>query len=184
MTSRLLLIGLVVFSQSIWAGQVDQSNVAYESGIYSMSFAVEINADFEKVRAIVTDYGNLAKLSNMLVASTVISTPDEKFKRRLLVLRACVLLFCREVKLVDRIEEIGRDVIVTTVIPELSDFKSGMSHWQLTRLAGGKTRLEFNCKAEPDFWIPPIIGPIMIKHRLQREATIIITNIEALAVNE
>jgi len=184
MPRRLLLMGLIVFSQSLSAGQVKLSNVSYESGIYSMSFTVEIDADFEKVRAIVTDYHNLAKLSDMLVESTVISTPDEKNIRRLLELRACVLLFCREVKLVDRIEEIGRDVIVTTVIPESSDFKSGMSHWQLTGLPGRKTRLEFRCKAEPDFWIPPVIGPIMIKRRLLREAEVIITNIEALSVDD
>ena len=53
------MIGLIVFGQSLTAGQVNRSSVDYEAGVYSLSFDVEIDADLKTVRAIVTDYANL-----------------------------------------------------------------------------------------------------------------------------
>ena len=184
MMRRLLIIALAVFSQSASAGQVNYSSVEYEAGVYSLSFEMDIDAALEKVRALVTDYDNLANLSRMLVESEIISAPGDPVKLRLLVVRACVLFFCRDMRMVEGIEEPEEDVIVTTVIPEQSDFKSGMTRWQLTGLADRKTRIAFSCREEPDFWFPPIIGPLIVKHRLLREAEVIINNIETISADD
>ena len=139
MPSCLLLIGLVVISQAISAGEVIQSSVDNDAGIYRISFVVEINKDIDTVRKVVTDYANLARLSDMLIESRVYSVPDDKLKQRSLVARVCLLFICRQVRMVERIEPIGPDVIVTTVIPELSDFKSGQIRWRLTKLTYQRT---------------------------------------------
>ena len=183
MPSCLLLIGLIVISQAISAGEVIQSSVDNDAGIYRISFVVEIDKDIDTVRKVVTDYANLARLSDMLIESRVYSVPDDKLKQRLLVARVCLLFICRQVRMVERIEPIGPDVIVTTVIPELSDFKSGQIRWRLTKLTDQRTRLEFFGEEQPDFWIPPVIGPLLIKHILHREAFIITTNIENLSAD-
>ena len=41
--------------------------------------------------------------------------------------------------------------------------------------------MRFRYVMEPDFWIPPIIGPLLIKRSLLREAEYTIDRIEALA---
>ena len=85
--------------------------------------------------------------------------------------------------MVEQVKEVGPDVFITTVIPELSDFKSGTTRWQLAKLSDQRTGLKFQCREEPDFWIPPFIGPILIKHRLAREAQVVINNIEKVAAD-
>lgn len=183
MAARLLIV-LIVINQSLSAGQVNQSNVEYKNGIYSLSFDVEIETDLEIVRTLVTDFANIDQLSDLVVESDIISAPDDISKRRLMVARACVLFFCREMKMVEEIGEQKKDVIVATVVPELSDFKSGTTIWRLTEMPDRHSRIEFSSELKPDFWIPPIIGPIMVKHRLLREAMTIINNIEALSRND
>lgn len=178
MSSRLLIFGLIVFCQPISAGQVNQYNVNHIAGVYTVSFDVEIDKDIDTVREVVTDDANLAQLSDMLVESQVFSSPKDKSKHRLLVARVCFLFVCRKVKLVERIDALNRDAFITTVIPEQCDFKSGTLHWQLTKLADHRTRLEFHGEEEPDFWIPPVIGPYLVKHLLLKETMVIIANIE------
>ena len=151
MLSRLLLIGLIVFSQSLSAGQVNRSSVEHDAGVYKISFDVVIDQDIDTVRKIVTDDANLAQLSDILVASDVFKSPEDKLEHRLLVARICFLFICRQVSLAERIETISRDAFITTVIPEQSDFKSGTLRWQLTKEADEKTRLEFHGEEKPDF---------------------------------
>lgn len=184
MSTRLAIIMLIAFNQSLSAGQVNHSSVDYKAGVYSLSLDVEIDAAFETVREIVTDYANLDQLSNMLIESAMISSPDDKFKRRLLVARTCILFFCRNVRMVEDIEEVGSDVIITTIIPEQSDFKSGQSQWRLTELDNQRSRIEFKGTQEPDFWVPPLIGPILVKRKLLKEALKLIDNLEIMAKHD
>lgn len=184
MSIRLAIILLIAFNQSLSAGQVNHSSVDYKAGVYSLSLDVEIDAAFEIVRLIVTDYASLDQLSNMLIESAMISSPDDKLKRRLLVVRTCILFFCRNVRMVEEIEEVGSDVIITTIIPEQSDFKSGQTRWTLTELDDHRSRIELNGIQEPDFWIPPLIGPLLVKRKLLKEALELIDNIETMTKHD
>ena len=184
MACRWLVVVLLGFSQAIAAGQVKESRVDHDAGVYNLSFDLVIDKNIDDVRRVVTDNNGLTQLSNILVESRELSAPKSGLKQRLLVARVCILLICRQVKLVERVKSIGPDEFITTVIPKPSDFKSGTLHWQLTKLADHKTRLEFYGKEEPDFWIPPVIGPILVKRLLERETTVIINNIENLPAHD
>ena len=71
--------------------------------------------------------------------------------------------------------------IHTTVVPALSDFRAGSSDWWLTAPAPGQTRIRFDYRIQPDFWIPPLLGTLLIKSLLRREAQRTIDTLEALA---
>ena len=181
---RLVVFILLVVTRTLTAGEVQHASVEYQAGIYSLSFEVVINAEFDTVRAIVTDYAKLDQLSDMVIKSTLLNMPDSENQRRLLVIRACLLVFCRNLKVVEDVVTAGPDQFVATVVPESSDFKSGMTRWQLTRVDKQRTRIEFEGYEEPGFWIPPLLGPVLVKRRLLKEAMAVMNNIELLAKHD
>jgi hypothetical protein len=180
---RLALLLLVVCNQTASAGEVHASNVAYADGVYRLAFDVVIDAELDAVLAIVTDYERLERLSEMLIESTLIETPAGAPLRRMLVARTCLLIFCRSLRVVEDIEA-AENVIVTTIVPEQSDFRSGGTRWVLTALDERRCRIEFTGVEEPDFWIPPVLGPLLVKRRLLKEARLVISNIEAAAAHD
>jgi len=178
--SRLVLIVVVAGVIQVKAGEVKEASVTYEKGVYRLVFNVVIDAELNKVRTIVTDYPHLYQLSQMLTQSTLMDTPKDQPPRRLLVAHVCWLIFCREIRAVEDIET-ANDVINTRLVPEQCDFKSGSTRWQLSALAERSSRIEFTSDLQPDFWIPPVIGPLLVKRRLMKEALLLIDNIETVA---
>ncbi len=177
---RVLSVWFLLFSQPAWAGDIQSMEVEYENGVYRLDFDVIIDADLEAVRAIVSDYNQLSRLTDILIESTVLPSPDPDLIRRRMVTRACLLFFCMEAVAVEDVREMGI-FILTTIIPEQSDFKSGTTEWQLTESDNGKSRITFHGEQEPAFWLPPVVGPLWLKGKLEREAEKTIERIEALA---
>lgn len=60
-----------------------------------------------------------------------------------------------------------RDIKVTT-IPELSDFVSGSAIWRV-RAQGEHTRVLYESTLKPAFFVPPVIGGIIIKRHIKDE---------------
>jgi hypothetical protein len=85
-------------------------------------------------------------------------------------------------KVVD-IEARPQDDIVVTGVPALSDFSYSVEHWQVSA-EGEKTRLRYSAEMVPDFFIPPLIGPLLIKSILQKEIQATAIQVEALAGHE
>ena len=110
------------------------------------------------------------------------STPGAAIKQRRLVTQTCILVFCFTAKMVEDVWE--KDYSVSTrIIPGLSDFDSGKTLWRLVPVAPGQSRLEINSELEPAFWIPPFIGPYLLKRKMLKEAKQSVMQIEALATD-
>lgn len=178
---RLLLVLVLIFPLPAQPGVVQSADARYRSGIYSLTIDVTINGRFDVVYALVTDYDRLKDISDVFVESALISQPGAEIKRRRLVSKGCVLFFCFDATMVEDVEEIGGNIILTTVIPEQSDFKYGESRWEVTAVDGDHSRIRFSYKVQPDFWVPPVIGPYFIKRKLLAEAKQTIIRIETLA---
>ena len=181
---RLVVFILLVAARTLVAGEIRQSSVEYDAGIYHLTFDVVIDATLDSVRPIVTDYARLDQLSSMVIQSTLLKEHAADKQRRLLVIRACLLMFCRNLKVVEDVVTAGPDQFATTLVPESSDFKSGMTRWQLTQVDKQRTRIEFEGYEEPGFWIPPLLGPVLVKRRLLKEAMAVMNNIELQAKHD
>ncbi|MBQ0725234.1 MAG: hypothetical protein KBT50_09350, partial [Cycloclasticus sp.] len=55
------------------------------------------------------------------------------------------------------------------VMPELSDFSSGWMHSVLIP-DGEQTIIQFSSEMVPNFWLPPWLGPLLVKHALSTES--------------
>lgn len=95
----------------------------------------------------------------------------------------CLIGFCRSMSRVERLEVVTPQFIRSRVVPERSDFKYSLAEWTFEPEDGG-TRVTYRMEMEPDFWLPPFVGPWFLKRTLLKGAPAAIEQIETLAVEE
>ena len=173
----LLLVGVIA-----QAGDIQWAKVQHKNGIYILELEVVLASRFEPVHAIVTDYDQLHRISEVLVETALISEPDAEIKRRRMVTRTCILIFCFSAKMVEDVWE-TEDTIITRIIPEQSDCKYGETEWRVKSIDEDHSSIALHCVLEPSFWIPPFIGPFLLKQKIMSEAKKTINRIEALSMN-
>jgi hypothetical protein len=179
-----LLVGLVsIYSIQVSAGNVEHVNVQYQEGTYSLELEMLIEAKQPDVWNIITDYENLDRINTAIIKSEILQREQNKLKHRL-VTNTCILFFCNQVTLVEDIEEINNTSLVTRIDPTQSDFYFGTTEWHLHPEEQNKTRVKYHKQMKPAFWIPPIIGPALVKYKLRTEAENSIRQIEILAADE
>ena len=64
--------------------------------------------------------------------------------------------------------------------PQLSDFQEFEESWEFSEVDGG-TSVRYSLQMVPDFWVPPAIGPYMIKRKLQKDGGRALDRIEVIA---
>jgi hypothetical protein len=95
----------------------------------------------------------------------------------------CLLRFCRSMSRVERLEIVTPQFIRSRTVPERSDFKYSLAEWTFAPEGNG-TRLTYRMEMEPNFWLPPFVGPWFLKRTLLHGAPAAIDQIELLALEE
>jgi len=152
------------------------------AGRYTVAFDVLIHADAPAVREIMTDYGRLDRLSHLVTESRVLAVLPDGRQRIALTLRGCVLFFCRSVHRVEDVTNEPNGDIVTRALPRQSDFSYAVERWRILPRTDG-TRLKYNATLVPSFFIPPLIGPFIVKSAIRRELMQTAQNLEILAAD-
>jgi len=172
-----LLAGLLA-GGPVHAGEVLSSHVDYTDDHYLIDIDMRIDANADKVFARLQDYNHLYRVNSAIKSSRLLKT-DGRVKRVRIVTRGCVWFYCRRVEQVQNIEEVRDRYLVATIDPKVSDFKYGRVIWHVWRDDKG-TRIRFSADLVPDFWIPPLIGPWVMKKKLLEEGRQTITGLERL----
>lgn len=178
--TALLLLGAVGASAPAAAAELLSLEVSHESGTYSLHTVSRFEAPAAAVYAVLTDFDNFHRIAGAFEESRVLEPAADGSPRVYTRLRGCVLLFCRTLERVERLTLEPDRAIVAYAEPEASDVRSGHSQWRL-RADGDATVVEFDTTMEPDFWVPPLIGPAVIKRRLARDGERAVQRIERLA---
>ena len=95
----------------------------------------------------------------------------------------CLLRYCRSMSRVERLEVVTPQFIRSRTVPERSDFKYSLSEWTF-EAEGDGTRVTYLMEMEPNFWLPPFVGPWFLKRTLVQGAPKAIDQIELLAQQE
>ena len=173
-----LQIGVVC---QVCAGEIKTATVQYKNGIYTIFFTAELAASQADVFHIVTDYDRLSRLNEMIEASSLLSKPGYLPVKRQIIMHACILFYCRRVTLVESVNEFNMDTLLAIIVPAESDFESGESHWRVISLGQHATQLSLSSQLRPKFWIPPVIGPWLIKKKMIKELSVMVERLELLA---
>ena len=162
------LIAVLLLPSAALAGEILASSVNHEGTVYSLSVTARIDAPLDTVYRSITDFDNLAAINPAIEESQLLATPALDMRRVRSVIRVCILMFCKRVEQVQDVTLMEGYAIKAVIVPQGGDFRSGVAHWQLTA-SGAATEMLFTNTFEPDFWVPPVIGPWLIKRKLTRE---------------
>jgi len=167
-------------SSAAGAATIERLETTHTGKRYTLTFEVVLDAERDRIWRIMTDYEHLPRVSDVIESSRVLDTVDQNHHRVDVRLHACVLIFCKSMKKVVDIVARPENEIVVTGVPALSDFSYSVEHWQVSA-EGAQTRLRYSAEMVPDFFIPPVIGPWLVKSFLQREIRATALKVEALA---
>ncbi|HKJ70230.1 MAG TPA: SRPBCC family protein [Gammaproteobacteria bacterium] len=163
------------------AATIRHLEVQREGDAYTVRFEGVVDAEPDRVFALLTDFGRLTRLNPGIVEAGRVGTGDGEVRVRT-VLEGCVAFFCRRMERVQRVRSSDRRLIRTRMVPADSDFRAGRGRWQLAAVAGG-TRIRYRARMVPDFWVPPLIGPWAIKRELRDNLRILVKRLERLAAS-
>ncbi|MGB5260548.1 MAG: SRPBCC family protein [Gammaproteobacteria bacterium] len=159
---------LLLMPVAAHAGKIVDSSVTLEDGVYAIDVEAVIGASPDIVMRLLTDYDHLHAINSSIRESRIIHTYSPVKHRVRTLIRACILFFCRSVHQVQDIEKHGEHRLVADIIPHLSDFRLGRAEWRLA-VSGADTAMHFTAQLEPAFWVPPVIGPWLFRHKIVSE---------------
>jgi uncharacterized protein YndB with AHSA1/START domain len=170
------LLLVLLWPSAAAAGNIVASGVDHPDERYTLFVTAHIDASPQRVWRTITDYARLADINPAFETSTVLRQ-DAKSVRVRTRIRVCILVFCKSVIQVQDVRYPRAQEIVAEMVPGAGDFRTGVAHWSLTQ-AGSGTRLQFDEWFVPDFWIPPVIGPWLIRRKLVQEVEVTMAHIE------
>ena len=160
------------------AGGVLDASVSHDEDVYTLSVEARIEAPVEVVYRLITDYDHLHDINPAIQESRVLRTYSPAKHRIRTVTRVCVLFYCRDVAQTQDMVQSHGFVIVADILPQDSDFQRGQGRWRLTA-EGNATLLRFHAEIVPAFFMPPLIGPWLIRREMVNQMTEIVRLIEA-----
>lgn len=179
LTKIQLTILLTLMVNYTWSGEVITSFVDEEDDHYIIRIDMRVDAPIEDVYKHLSDFKNIYKLNNTIVSSIVRYSNDRDHEIEVFT-RGCVLFFCSEQTQYQKVKELDNGYIMIHLDPKKSDFLSGQILWQVFS-ENNKTRVVFAADFEPDFWVPPLIGPWILTGVFLDESQETINELEKLA---
>jgi len=154
--------------------------VDHEDGVYTMTSEVWFDATVDQIYEVFRYWDNSTKFSSAIVESRDVE-PDAEGRPQFYVRnKGCVLFFCTSFERRGYVEAEHNKVILAFVDPDTSDFHLSNESWRFVKKDGG-TVVIYDLEMKPKFWVPPGIGPYLIKHKLKNSGSNAIDRIELIA---
>jgi hypothetical protein len=164
-----------------WAATIRTVQIDRKDGRYVLESETYLDAPPNAVFRVLTDYDQFAQISSVFEESRFVGSDDDGTPLVYTRVEGCVWLFCKTMERVERLEFNAPDFIATTALPARSDFRYSRSEWQLSPEGDHGTRVQYRLEMEPDFWVPPLLGPMLIKRKLVQGGADAVVRIEGLA---
>jgi hypothetical protein len=180
----LLLPGLALNAPAVSAVIYDL-DVTRHRGRYELVAHTFLDAPARGIFNVLTDYDDDAfgRISGVYEESGYVGADEDGTPLVYTLVRGCMVFFCRDLRRVSRLEVEVPTLIRTTALPARSDFKYSRSEWMLEPTDRG-TEVTYRLVMEPDFWVPPFVGPLFLKKRFREGGRRALERIERLARGE
>lgn len=177
---RVFILSLLILPMLAGAAELRSVSVDRVDGHYLMRSEVWFAVGVEQLYAVMLDYDLGTQFSSVIVDSRNIA-PDEQGRPRFFTRhKTCILFFCMNFERYGHVEFERHVTISATADPETSDFHVSREVWQFSQEGEG-TVLIYDVDLKPKFWVPPVIGPFVLKHKLVHDGSRAIHRIEAIA---
>ena len=162
------------------AADLRQISVERVEGRYHLSSEAWFAAAPADMYRVLTDYDLFELFSSAFVETRNMHQDEQGRPRFFTRMQGCILLFCKTVIREGYLLLKPQVEIVAVALPEASDFRYSRERWRF-KAEGQGTLLRYDFEMEPAFWVPPVIGPFIIKRTLRADGAEAIDRIEAVA---
>lgn len=158
------------------AADIDVVAVERDGERYIVDMQVRLDAGALIARDLMRDADRLPEINENIVTA-VVPARDHLHT----VVEFCVTFFCRRVEQMQTVRAGQPATLHMSVIPESSDLKYGEAHWDFRALDTDRSYMRFKAEIEPNFWVPPVVGPWLIRRKLLEQAQVTAAGIERVA---
>jgi len=164
------------------AATIDGFDVKKQKGVYLFEANVHLQATRESIYAVITDFDDNAysRISRSYKESRYLEPAADGTPIVYTRMEGCMGKRCISFERTERLETDAPRWVKSTALPEQSDFKHATSEFVLEPDGDG-TKMLYKLEVEPDFWVPPLIGPWYMKRTVSKGALRAVTRIEGLA---
>jgi hypothetical protein len=165
------------------AATIDTLDVSRKQGRYELAANAHLDATPESIYAVLTDYDDNAygRISSVYKESRYLDPAEDGTPIVFTRMEGCMLRYCVTLRRTERLETVEPRFIKSFALPEQSNFKYSTSEWVLEPDGAGGTHMVYKLEMEPDFRIPPVIGPWYLKRLLSQGGARAVMRIERLA---
>ena len=165
-------------AQAVAAGEVIKATVDHQDDHYLLHLDMRIQGKAAAVYRVLVDFNHLDRINDSIKSSQDLESKGKVHRVRV-VAKGCVWIFCRTISQIQVITELSGGYLMSITEPTKTDLRYGHVLWQVID-EGNTTRIKYNADFVPAFWVPPLIGPLIFKHRLLEEGQKTVNGIERL----
>ena len=164
------------------AATIDGLDVTRKRGRYWLEAQARLAATPESIYAVLTDFDDNAysRISGAYKESRYLEPSADGTPMVYTRMQGCALWHCMTLERTERLETEAPHWIKSITLPEGSNFKYSTSEWLLER-DGESTKMTYKLEMEPDFFVPPVVGPWYLKRTLSQGGLRAVVRIERLA---
>lgn len=171
---------LVLAAGTAAAADLREIEIDQAGGRYTMHSVVWFDVALDSAYNVFLDWDLSEQFSSVVVEARNTGSDEGGDRGFYTKNRACVLFFCKEVERYGKIEYEPGVWIRATTNPEKSDFHVSNEVW-VFEPEGEGTRITYQLEMQPKFWMPPLIGPYVLKKKMREDGIRALDRIEAIA---
>jgi hypothetical protein len=170
-----LVIALSWVAMQAHAAQVLEVHVARDGSGFQIRMRISIDASPPEVFRALQDYSAMTRYNPDLRAVRVQSTGVPGRVRLFTTIHTCVLVFCKTMhqeQIMTAFPSADGGVLEAELLPRGGAFKAGHGRWTVGACPAvqSMTCLDAQIELVPAFWVPPLIGPWVIRRKMAEEA--------------
>ena len=154
---------------SVVAAEVERLELVRDGRTYRLDSRFVLDATPEAAWRVLTDYEGLPALNPAIKKTRVLAADGPSRHRLYARVRLCAYIFCRTLDHVQWMTQRRPGLLEAEIDPGESDFERGSARWELTPHGAG-ARLDLAIEVRPRFWVPPVVGPWLIREALRVQA--------------
>ncbi len=157
------------------AARVVSVHVRRSGAHFLIRMRITLDAPPPAVFQALEDYAALPRYEPDVRALRSEPTREPDRVRLFMTLHGCVLFFCktmRQEQIMTATADGDGGVVRSELLPQGSDFRHGRGLWRVAPCPSGSPAscLSVRIEVVPTFWVPPVIGPWLIRRKLREQA--------------
>lgn len=157
------------------AAEVLAVRVTRHRATFVITMRLALDAPPRAIFAAMRDYAALPRYDPDLRRVHVEPTAEANRVRLFAAVHACVLIFCKTLQqeqIMTATPNAHGGVLRAVLVSGSGDFRAGQARWNVHPCPGRSAAscLDARIELRPAFWVPPVIGPWILRHKVTEQA--------------